>query len=75
MEQQVALTSFLILLAEFKKFLQRRSNSLYNFETPVIMKVGARRPLKPGPGSSAPDPPPLPLCSVLRPSSTFSSWN
>ncbi|CAF90834.1 unnamed protein product, partial [Tetraodon nigroviridis] len=24
---------------EFKKFLQRRSNSLYHFETPVIMKV------------------------------------
>lgn len=24
---------------EFKKFLQRKSNSMYNFEQPVIMKV------------------------------------
>lgn len=25
--------------SEFKKFLQRKSNSMYNFEQPVIMKV------------------------------------
>lgn len=48
-EQQVELTSFFTLVAEFKKFLQRRPNSLYNFETPVIMKVGVNRPLKQGP--------------------------
>lgn len=26
-------------LLEFKKFLQRKSNSMYNFDRPVIMKV------------------------------------
>lgn len=55
-EQQVELTSFLTLVVEFKKFLQRRPNSLYNFETPVIMKVCANRPLKQGTESSGPDP-------------------
>lgn len=27
--------------SEFKKFLQRKSNSMYNFDQPVILKVGA----------------------------------
>lgn len=28
-----------VCVSEFKKFLQRKSNSMYNFEQPVIMKV------------------------------------
>lgn len=55
-EQQGVLTSFLPLAVEFKKFLQRGSNSLYNFETPVVMKVCVNRPLKHGPESPGSDP-------------------
>lgn len=60
--------SSLTLVAEFKKFLQRRTNSLYNFETPVIMKVCVTRPLKQGPESSGPDPFSAPSSGLRAPS-------
>lgn len=70
----IFLVSFGVFL-EFKKFLQRKSNSMYNFEQPVIMKVCMKQHLvikmyQQRTLVSWPE-----LSSVLRPSSTCSSWS
>lgn len=79
------------LFPEFKKFLHRKSNSMYNFEQPVVMKVG-RNASKLFPQSFLPNPHTrqkvdiswTPIQSVcwltlnlfaFRRSSTCSSWS